>query len=145
MKLITPSPRALGRLLLVGGFGAALATASPAAADVIDPGQEACQGKAEGDACSAAGTSGTCQPGECCKNDYSQGTPPKSVCGPCLLCKQGGGVDQGDAGPSSGGTTTSSDAGGCSAAAAGMPPWTLPGLLLGAGALLWLRRRGPAR
>ncbi len=59
----------------------------PAAAfaDVIAPDEAECDGKARGAACSG----GTCQDAECCRNDYSQGVPPRSVCSPCLRCKGG--------------------------------------------------------
>lgn len=145
---ISTRPSWLGSAALV----LLLLAAAPATADVISPDEAACQGKAEGAACDADGTKGTCQPAECCKLDYSQGTPPKSVCGPCLRCKDGGSdagsdtaIGGDDTAPSTG-TTTSSDAGGsCNAAGTGLPPWTLPGLMLGAGALLWLRRRTGTR
>lgn len=153
-----------------------LTFAAPASADVISPDEAACQGKTEGAACDADGTQGTCQASECCKLDYSQGTPPKSVCGPCLRCKSGAAADAGagdaaaadsaaadtggasadaaidtgsvvgqDSGPSTGTTDGGSSGGSCSAAESGLPPWTLPGLFVGAAALLWLRRRNTAR
>jgi hypothetical protein len=65
-----------------------LLLATPAFADVIDPNEDACSGKAKGDACDLNGGQGggACQDGECCRLDYSNGTPPKTVCEPCLLC-----------------------------------------------------------
>lgn len=78
----------LGPLLL-------LTAPTTAGADVIDPAEEACDGRDRGDACTVeGGESGTCQPGECCRNDYSQGTPPQQVCSACLTCQPGG--DAGD-------------------------------------------------
>jgi len=69
---------------------ALLALAPRAAhADVVNPEDEACEGKRQGDACEADGRRGRCEPGECCRNDYSQGTPPSTVCSPCQTCRQG--------------------------------------------------------
>lgn len=65
-----------------------LLLATPAYADVIDPNEDVCVGKAKGDACNIDGGSnmGTCKDGECCRLDYSNGTPPKTACSPCLIC-----------------------------------------------------------
>ena len=60
-----------------------------ARADVIDPNAEACGSKNEGDACKVDGEDGSCVPSTCFRNDYSDGTPPKSVSYDCLMCKQG--------------------------------------------------------
>jgi hypothetical protein len=72
-----------------------------ALADEPNPAAEACAGKADGNPCSSEKIvqedgravkktePGTCQPDECCKLDYSSGVPPKSTCGPCLVCKPG--------------------------------------------------------
>lgn len=65
-----------------------LALAAPAFGDVIEPSEEACKGKKKGDACDLSGKAGACDDAECCKLDYSQGTPPKSVCSPCQKCKE---------------------------------------------------------
>ena len=62
---------------------------------------EACKTSGEGDACSYKeptkgpdgveyrDVSGTCQPDECCEQDYSKGSPPEVKCGTCLACKPG--------------------------------------------------------
>lgn len=71
-------------------LGALLIVAAPARADVIDPTEDACRGKSRGDACTADGKGGTCQPDRCCRLDYSNGTPPGQVCEDCLTCKPGG-------------------------------------------------------
>lgn len=96
-----------------------LLAAAPAFADVISPEEDACRGKSQGAACSADGRDGTCQPDECCHNDYSNGVPPQTVCEDCFTCKAG----TADAGNGGG----SDDEKGCSAA---------PGGALGAGSLL---------
>ena len=72
----------------------------------------ACEGKKEGDTCAAMKLvkpegggelerqplPGVCSPDECCELDYSKGSPPQSVCGPCLVCKPGApAADGGDA------------------------------------------------
>jgi len=67
-----------------------------------NPEVEACRNKAKGDACSfkqidkrpdgpvrEREVSGACDEGECCDLDYSKGSPPETVCRPCLACKQG--------------------------------------------------------
>ncbi|HWB81675.1 MAG TPA: hypothetical protein VG755_42225 [Nannocystaceae bacterium] len=94
---------------------AVLTLGSVAHADEKNPAVEACVGKTEGAPCSSQRTvqlpsgeaapqsePGTCQPDQCCELDYSQGSPPKSNCGPCLACKPGAPVPTtgGDAGAS---------------------------------------------
>jgi hypothetical protein len=79
-----------------------LVTLASARAGDKNPEVEACRGKAKGDACSfkqidkrAEGpvrereVSGACDEGECCELDYSKGSPPETICRPCLACKQG--------------------------------------------------------
>ncbi|MFN3198226.1 MAG: hypothetical protein ACE366_07380 [Bradymonadia bacterium] len=73
-------------LLLMFGWCFGVSVAS---ADVIDPREGLCNGKSKGDVCEGYGTKGTCQTAQCCRNDYSQGTPPKTVCNDCLKCKPG--------------------------------------------------------
>ncbi len=82
---------------------------SVALASESNPGVEACKTLAEGDACTVKEPSkgddgvtyseapGTCQPDECCEQDYSQGPPPKVTCGPCLSCKASGAAPGGGA------------------------------------------------
>lgn len=77
--------RAFGLALLALGVLAPMG----AHADVVNPEDEACEGKRQGDACEADGRRGRCEPGQCCRNDYSQGTPPRTVCSPCQTCRQG--------------------------------------------------------
>jgi len=68
-----------------------------------DPNVEACAGKTQGATCARKKPikeegadlrfetePGTCQSAECCELDYSQGSPPKTTCAPCLECKPGG-------------------------------------------------------
>ncbi len=65
----------------------------PAWADVVDPTEEVCTGAEVGDPCNAdefetgSNLSGTCQEDECCRNDYTNGSPPETVCEPCLTCQ----------------------------------------------------------
>lgn len=119
-----------------------LLCAAPAWADVIDPAEADCQGKAKGDACE----SGTCQDGECCRNDYSEGTPPKTVCSPCLLCKAGqpagedmAQADQGQPDQGAPAEKQPEEKDGC--AAVGEQSTGMLSLLAGAFALVTLRRR----
>lgn len=142
--MFRPSLRVRNSLLTGTALAATLFAPLAASADVIDPAEEACSGKTEGTACSAGDLSGTCQPGECCKLDYSNGTPPTSKCSPCQVCKKGGAatdVSDSDAAQGGGSTTSIGSDSGCSIGGQQLPPWTLPGLLLGAGAIVWLRRR----
>jgi len=65
-------------------FGVSIGAAQ---ADLIDPAQAACSQKAKGAACTAeSGGQGTCQTARCCRNDYSKGTPPGTICSDCLKC-----------------------------------------------------------
>ncbi len=63
---------------------------------------DACKTSSEGEACvlkeptkgpdgvSYRDIDGTCQPDECCEQDYSKGSPPEVTCSTCLACKPGG-------------------------------------------------------
>lgn len=64
---------------------------STASADLIDPSEDACAGKKQGQACDADGVGGEghCAASTCSRNDYSEGTPPKSVDYDCVVCKPG--------------------------------------------------------
>lgn len=71
-------------LLLLGVAG------TPAHADLIDPAEAICSKAKQGAECTDMdGRKGTCQPAQCCRNDYSMGVPPSTVCSDCLKCKQG--------------------------------------------------------
>ena len=115
---------------------ALLLTLSTAAyADVIDPGEDACSGAQEGAECMVVGgISGTCQPAECCRNDYSNGTPPETVCEDCLKCTPNGATGGTAAEEPQGGNANPAPAGGTAApetpnggvAASGGSPTTAP-------------------
>ena len=63
---------------------------STASADVVSMEVAVCEGAAAADLCVLEdGTSGTCQPATCHRNDYSEGVPPRSVAYPCLKCTTG--------------------------------------------------------
>ncbi len=108
-----------------------------------NPDVDACKGKAEGDACmrivptkTADGpleekrVPGVCGSDECCDLDYSKGSPPETVCGPCLVCRDGAGaappVGDGGAGDGGGGTpdpvASPADDGGSPPATTSEPP-----------------------
>jgi len=93
---------------------------------LADPAEDACAGKAAGEACGVmklvkpedggelrrTTVPGACRDDECCDLDYSKGSPPQSVCHPCVVCKEGPAHAAGAAG------TPAAD----SAAAEGEPP-----------------------
>jgi hypothetical protein len=59
------------------------------------PEQEACTGRAVGDACTLPNRAlGTCGQGTCNRLDYSQGSPPKAIEESCVVCRpsQGHGI-----------------------------------------------------
>jgi hypothetical protein len=139
----------------------AITTSRTALADEKDPRVEACTGKSEGAPCAAkkpvkeegkdlrfVDEPGTCQSEQCCELDYSGGSPPKSVCAPCLSCKPGGPALPKSDGGESGGPEVEPP----SASAGDEPPATAPGkkgCALGGGAswfgLLGLAIAGRAR
>ncbi len=151
----------------------ALLLPSVANADEKNPAAEACVGKANGAPCatsrvvqSAAGKAekktepGSCQPDECCELDYSSGVPPKTTCGPCLVCKPGAvpaGAGSGEGGgpgvepPRAGGddppAATPNDKRGCSVAGSteAEPPWWLLGLVVLGRRRGSVSRRTPSR
>lgn len=63
--------------------------ATPALADVVNPEEEACEGRSAGDVCDADGRTGRCETGQCCRNRYGGGSDvPTRVCAACLKCQQ---------------------------------------------------------
>ena len=64
----------------------AIGVSHGARADAIPPEQDACTGKAAGNACEDGGKSGTCVNATCTRLDYSRGTPPRSIEVPCVTC-----------------------------------------------------------
>ena len=140
---------------------------TPAAA--ATPPQQACTGKSKGDTCSFTRpvkepdkpmgeetVAGACVQDECCELDYSKGSPPQSVCGPCLVCKEGaaaavpvpspdnpreakgGNADSGKTDPPA---SAGNGAGGCTVGGApGFIPLLLLGLFLPRSAVLRARR-----
>ncbi len=86
---------------------ALLCFAAPAAAapptlggDGAGPEEQACAGRASGDACTLPNNQlGTCGPGICNRLDYSGGSPPKAIEESCIVCKPAGAQSSGsDAG-----------------------------------------------
>lgn len=143
-------------------------------AEETNPDVQACAGKAKGDACQRTLVTkpeggpverkkvpGVCADDNCCELDYSKGSPPETVCAPCLACKEGPGaaVDPSAGDAKSDGSAPAADADGAAAPAgngappatepskrggcsAGAPPLSLAWLLLTA---LALPRRRPGR
>ena len=59
------------------------------------PEQEACNGRAIGDACTLPNRQlGTCGQGTCNRLDYSQGSPPRAIEEPCVVCQANSGHEQ---------------------------------------------------
>ena len=113
-----------------------LAPASVTFAKEKDPAVEACTGKAEGSVCATQrpvkeegadlrfrNEPGTCQPEECCELDYSQGSPPKSVCAACLSCKPGAALPP----PADGGNADGGEVEPPRSSGGDEPPATSPG------------------
>jgi MYXO-CTERM domain-containing protein len=114
----------LGPLVLACSLGL---FATVASAGEKNPDVQACAAKKAGDACQRTVVTkpeggpaeekklpGVCAQDECCELDYSKGSPPETVCGPCLACKEGPGTP----GPSAEG---GAEAGSAAAADAGRP------------------------
>jgi hypothetical protein len=104
------------RVLAPAALAAACLWALPASAEERDSDAEACRDKREGDVCQRTVVSkpddgpaqerrepGVCQMGECCTLDYSKGSPPESVCAPCLTCQPGPGDPTAEGGGAEGG------------------------------------------
>lgn len=86
--LVTSSLLALG-LALSPGRAAAQPPALGGDPDA-GPQEQACAGKAVGDACSMPNDQpGTCAEGTCSRLDYSGGSPPKATEEPCIVCEPG--------------------------------------------------------
>lgn len=118
--------------------------ATTALAGEKNPDVQACAGKKAGDACqrtvvtkSEGGPAeekklpGACAEDNCCELDYSKGSPPETVCAPCLACKEGPGTPSPSA--DAGGDSAAADAGAATPegdatpAADNSPPATDPG------------------
>ena len=153
------------RVLAIAASGLTYLWAPAATAEEKNPDAIACEGKREGDPCQRTVVvkptdgeaetrrqPGVCRTGECCTLDYSKGSPPESVCSPCLTCQPGpADGDLGAAGASGAAQSEPPRAGngddppasapkgrGCRAGDPD-PAWAwIPLLLVGAGAL---RRR----
>jgi MYXO-CTERM domain-containing protein len=121
--------------------------ASAAWAGEKNPDVQACAGKKAGDACqrtvvtkSEGGPAeetklpGACAEDNCCELDYSKGSPPETVCAPCLACKEGPGTPTPNAGEGGGSAADGAAPGddgaradGGAEAADNSPPATDPG------------------
>lgn len=104
----------------------ALFVTTPAMADLIEPEVASCAEASEGDGCDMDdGSMGTCQPGECCRLDYStDASTPPSVCSDCLRCiagapPAGGQMANGGATPTGGASGGAMAAGGADGPAGG--------------------------
>jgi hypothetical protein len=147
------------RLIMGAALVATCLITSPVYADLIDVDRQACAGKTDGDKCVGdSDREGVCKPGDCCKLDYSNGTPPKIKCTECLKCNHSAPAQtakvpeqtakapeqaaQEPPPPPTGPTKTeqTTKSGGC-AAAGGQHTTTLWILLAGAMILTNLRRR----
>jgi MYXO-CTERM domain-containing protein len=148
--------------------------ATTAQAGEKNPDVQACAGKKAGDACQRTVVTkteggpaeekklpGACAEDNCCELDYSKGSPPETVCAPCLACKEGpgtpspsvdGGAEagsaaeggaatpEGDGTPAADNSPPATDPGkrGCSVASPDCPGWLALGL---AGLVIAARRR----
>jgi MYXO-CTERM domain-containing protein len=66
----------------------AVAAPPPTTGGGAGPEQEACSGRAVGDACTLPNRAlGTCGQGTCNRLDYSQGSPPKAIEEACVVCQ----------------------------------------------------------
>lgn len=76
----------------------AVAAPPPTTGGGAGPEQEACAGRAVGDACTLPNRAlGTCGQGVCNRLDYSQGSPPKAIEEPCIVCQPSEGHGNGPA------------------------------------------------
>lgn len=79
-------------ILLALAAGPAVASAAPSVGGPsVGPQEEACKGRAAGDACTLPNRQlGTCASSTCNRLDYSQGSPPRAIEAECLVCEAGG-------------------------------------------------------
>jgi MYXO-CTERM domain-containing protein len=76
----------------------AVAAPPPTTGGGSGPEQEACSGRAVGDACTLPNRAlGTCGQGTCNRLDYSQGSPPKAIEEACVVCQASQGHGNGPA------------------------------------------------
>jgi hypothetical protein len=76
----------------------AVAAPPPTTGGGSGPEQEACSGRAVGDACTLPNRAlGTCGQGTCNRLDYSQGSPPKAIEEACVVCQPSEGHGNGPA------------------------------------------------
>ncbi|MFO7566719.1 MAG: MYXO-CTERM sorting domain-containing protein [Enhygromyxa sp.] len=94
LQLMTHRSSPLVASLFVPVFGLLLGLASSAAAAPpagVGPEEQACVGRAIGDACTLPNNQlGTCAQATCSRLDYSGGSPPRAVEEPCIACKPAG-------------------------------------------------------
>jgi hypothetical protein len=70
----------------------AVAAPPPTGGGGAGPEQEACSGRTVGDPCTLPNRAlGTCGQGTCNRLDYSQGSPPKAIEEPCVVCQSSAG------------------------------------------------------
>src|SRR5690606_22447581 len=75
---------------LMLGLASPVAAAPPSTGGA-GPEEEACVGRASGDACTLPNNQlGTCAAATCNRLDYSGGSPPKAIEEACVVCKPGG-------------------------------------------------------
>lgn len=111
---------------------------------------DACKTSSEGEACvlkeptkgpegvSYRDIDGTCQPDECCEQDYSKGSPPEVTCSACLACKPGGPTATVTAEPTPGGEPPNAGAGDDPPASAGNKRGCTAGGTASWTSMLWL-------
>jgi hypothetical protein len=86
-------PSLLAACLMLG-LSSVAGAATPPAVGGAGPEEEACSGRAVGDACTLPNRAlGTCKASTCNRLDYSGGSPPKSIEQACVVCQPGAGHD----------------------------------------------------
>jgi hypothetical protein len=87
---------ALAFILVTSLAFASPAAATPPATGGSGPEEEACAGRASGDACTLPNNQlGTCAAATCNRLDYSGGSPPKAIEEACVVCKPAGATTDG--------------------------------------------------